>query len=192
MGLLWNISFIIRIFLIFLQNAWVHISGRVYRGDFGGLQLSHHLFLLQQNDKLPKFRQQYRGGMRICFHLLPSPVTAYVFDSYVIQHYEWNEGVLSCPSAAGLSMYLWLYSVSMQNCLVQWTCWLSWIFLHEQCFKHYYSRHWCSLSCWIHWAERSLFAQTMWFQAKSSIKLYPIIVLYSYNQCAFKTVQMIK
>ncbi len=80
MGLLWNISFIIFIFLIFLQNAWVHISGRVYRGDFGGLQLSHHIFILHQNDKLPKFCQQYRGGMRICFHLLHSAIIAYLWQ----------------------------------------------------------------------------------------------------------------
>lgn len=66
MGLLWNFLLQLAFCPIFLQNAWVHISGWVYRGDFGGLQLSHHLFLLHQNDKLPKFRQQHRGGMRLC------------------------------------------------------------------------------------------------------------------------------
>jgi len=76
-------SFRICISLFFLQNAWVHISGWVYRGDFGGLQLSHHLFLLRQNDKLPKFRQPYWGGMRLCLCVLPSFVIAsyFVFDS---------------------------------------------------------------------------------------------------------------
>lgn len=126
MGLLWNIYSIISIFLIFLQNARVHISGRVYRGDFGGLQLSHHLFLLHQNDKLPKFRQQYRGGMQLCFHALPTAVIAcYVFDSQVVQRDEWNEGDLRCPSSgAGFRISL-LFSFTVQNCLVQWNIFFS-------------------------------------------------------------------
>lgn len=94
-GLTVNISLRICIFLFFLQNAWVHISGWVYRGDFGGLQLSHHLFLLHQNDKLPKFCQPYRGGMRLCLCVLPSFVIAYfVFDTCTAWWMKWMCSVL--------------------------------------------------------------------------------------------------
>lgn len=96
-GLTVKFSLTISIFLIFLQNARVHISGWVYRGDFGGLQLSHHLFLLHQNDKLPKFRQQHRGGMRLCLYVLPSFVIAsyLVFDSCTAWWMKWRCAVLS-------------------------------------------------------------------------------------------------
>lgn len=153
-------SFIISIFLIFLQNARVHISGWVYRGDFGGLQLSHHLFLLHQNDKLPKFRQQHRGGMILFLYVLPSFVIAsyLVFDSCTAWWMKLRCSVLS--NTRSRSHCVFVKAKCFLSCLTVPFCIaellkpmnvLSFIFSPcEHCFKHYYSRYWCSLSCWIH------------------------------------------